>query len=327
MTQTLITSKTETETETGQQTAEHSATQECSECGCTDFDRIADESELVCESCGLVVEEGRLNAGRNPRRFSQGKQKQPRTSRPTTQRVHDKGLTTDIGSEDKDSYGNPLPSRKRARLHRLRKWQERIRAAEPGEGNLQFALGEIDRMASSLGVPRSVRERASVVYRHALAANLVHGRSIEAVATTALYVACRKAEISRSLDELAEVARVDRTEAGRAYRDVIQELDVEMEPVDPKEFVPRFCSALDLPEPVREKANEIIDATVEEGAHVGKSPPAIAAGAIYTGSLICDEKRIQREIADVALVSTVTVRNHYHEQIEALGPMDSRERE
>ena len=327
MTQSLITSKTETGNETGQQTAERSGTEECPECGCADFDRSADQSELVCESCGLVVEESRLNAGRNPRRFSQGKQKQPRTGRPTTQRVHDKGLTTDISSENKDSYGNPLPSRKRARLHRLRKWQERIRAAEPGEGNLQFALGEIDRMASSLCVPRSVREIASVVYRRALDANLVHGRSIEAVATTALYIACRKAGISRSLDELAEVARVDRTKISRAYRDVLQELDMEMEPVDPKEFIPRFCSALNLPESVREKANEVIDATVEEGVHVGKSPTAIAAGAIYTGSVICDEKRIQREIADVALVSTATVRNHYHEQIEALGLMGSQERE
>ena len=323
MTQTLFTSKTEIETETGQQTAEHSATQECPECGCTDFDRIADQNELICESCGLVVEEDRLNAGRNPRRYSQGKQTQSRTGRPTTQRVHDKGLTTDIGSEDKDSYGNPLPPRKRTRLHRLRKWQERIRAAEPGEGNLKFALGEIERMASSLGVPRSVRERASVIYRRALAANLVHGRSIEAVATTALYVACRKAEISRSLNELAEVARVDRTKISRAYRDVLQEFDMKMEPVDPKEYVPRFCSALDLPEPVQEKTNEIIDTTAEKETHAGKSPPAIAAGAIYAASVICDEKRIQREVADVAQVSTVTVRNHYQEQTKTLGLMVS----
>ena len=47
-------------------------------------------------------------------------------------------------------------------MHRLRKWQERIRTKDAGERNLQFALSEIDRMASALGVPRSVREVADV---------------------------------------------------------------------------------------------------------------------------------------------------------------------
>lgn len=317
MTQAQITPRIDVET--GQQTAECSSTQKCPECGCANLGQIAEQAEIVCNGCGLVVEEERPVASPIPRTSTQGKQKQPRTGRPTTQRVHDKGLTTDIGSEDKDSYGNPLPPRKRNRVHRLRRWQERIRAAEPGERNLQFALGEIDRMASALGIPRSVREIASVVYRRALEGNLVHGRSIEAVATTALYVACRKAEVPRSLDELAEVARVGRTETGRAYRDVLQELDVELKPTDPKEFVPRFCSALGLSDSVREKTSEIIDATREEGIHAGKSPTAIAAGAIYTTSIICDEKRDQREIADVAQVSTATIRNHYQEQIEALG--------
>jgi len=123
---------------------------------------------------------------------------------------------------------------KRSQMHRLRKWQERIRTKDAGERNLQFALSEIDRMASALGVPRSVREVASVIYRRALKEDLIRGRSIEGVATSALYAACRKEGIPRSLEEISEVSRVERKEIGRTYRYISQELGLEMRPVDPK---------------------------------------------------------------------------------------------
>jgi len=119
-------------------------------------------------------------------------------------------------------------------MNRLRKWQERIRTKDAGERNLQFALSEIDRMASALGVPRSVREVASVIYRRALSEDLIRGHSIEGVATSTLYAACRKEGIPRSLEEIAEVSRVERKEIGRTYRYVAQELNLKMRPVDPK---------------------------------------------------------------------------------------------
>ncbi|MFB6127494.1 MAG: transcription initiation factor IIB family protein, partial [Halolamina sp.] len=195
----------------------------------------------------------------------------------------------------------------------------RIRTKDAGERNLQFALSEVDRMASALGVPRSVREVASVIYRRALSEDLIRGRSIEGVATSALYAACRQEGIPRSLDEVAEVSRVEQKEIGRTYRYVSQELGLELKPVDPKQFVPRFGSALGLSEEVQSKATEIIDVSAEKGLLSGKSPTGFAAAAIYAASLLCNEKKTQREVADVAQVTEVTIRNRYQEQIEAMG--------
>ena len=233
--------------------------------------------------------------------------------------MHDTGLTTTIDWKDKDAYGRSISSKKRSQMHRLRKWQERIRTKDAGERNLQFALSEIDRMASALGVPRSVREVASVIYRRALDEDLIRGRSIEGVATAALYAACRKEGIPRSLEEISEVSRVERKEIGRTYRYISQELGLEMKPVDPKKYVPRFCSELELSEEVQGKANEIIETTAEKGLLSGKSPTGYAAAAIYAASLLCNEKKTQREVADVAQVTEVTIRNRYQEQIEAMG--------
>jgi transcription initiation factor TFIIB len=281
--------------------------------------RTAD-GELMHEETGLIVDEDRIDPGPEWRAFNHSeRQSKSRVGAPTTQTMHDKGLTTTIDWKDKDAYGRSISSEKRSQMHRLRKWQERIRTKDAGERNLQFALSEVDRMASALGVPRSVREVASVIYRRALNEDLIRGRSIEGVATAALYAACRQEGIPRSLDEVAEVSRVPQKEIGRTYRYISQELGLELKPVDPKQFVPRFASALGLSEEVQSKATEIIDVSAEQGLLSGKSPTGFAAAAIYAASLLCNEKKTQREVADVAQVTEVTIRNRYQEQIEAMG--------
>ncbi|WP_138798482.1 transcription initiation factor IIB [Halostella sp. PRR32] len=292
----------------------------CPECESETLVTSGDGNERSCEECGLIVEEQTIDRGPEWRAFNhQERQSKSRVGAPTTQTMHDKGLTTTIDWKDKDAYGRSLSSKKRSQMNRLRKWQNRIRTKDAGERNLQFALSETDRMASALGVPRSVREVASVIYRRALDEDLIRGRSIEGVATATLYAACRMEGIPRSLEEVAAVSRVERKEIGRTYRYVSQELGLEMEPVDPKQYVPRFCSDLELSEEVQSKANEIIDKTTEMGLLSGKSPTGFAAAAIYAGSLLCNDKQTQREVADVAQVTEVTIRNRYQEQIEAMG--------
>ncbi|MFB1062647.1 transcription initiation factor IIB family protein [Natrinema sp. H-ect4] len=282
--------------------------------------RSPDESEVSCEDCGLILEEEAIDHGPEWRAFNNSeRESKSRVGAPMTQTMHDKGLTTTIDWKNKDAYGRSLSAEKKSQMNRLRKWQTRIRTKDAGERNLQFALSETDRMASSLGVPRSVREVASVLYRRALDEDLIRGRSIEGVATSTLYAACRMEGIPQSLDEVAAVSRVERMEIGRTYRYLSKELSLEMEPVDPRKYVPRFCSELDLSEKVQAKANEIIDTTAEKGMLSGKSSTGYAAAAIYASALLRNEKKTQREVSNVAQVTEVTLRNRYQEQIDAMG--------
>ncbi|WP_247728542.1 transcription initiation factor IIB [Halovivax limisalsi] len=310
----------ERDDETTVDQSEQENARSCPECESASLRRSADGSELSCEACGLLLEEEAIDHGPEWRAFNHAeRESKSRVGAPTTETMHDRGLTTTIDWKNKDAYGRSLSAEKRTQMSRLRKWQERIRTKDAGERNLQFALSETDRMASALGIPRSVREVASVIYRRALDEDLIRGRSIEGVATGTLYAACRMEGIPRSLDEVAAVSRVERKEIGRTYRYVSHELGFEMEPVDPKQYVPRFCSELDLPEEVQSKANEVIDTSAEKGLLSGKSPTGYAAAAIYASALLCNEKRTQREVAAVAQVTEVTIRNRYQEQIEAMG--------
>ncbi len=315
-----LTHQKERDDKTEHETTGQKGVRSCPECDSTTLARSSDGSEISCEDCGLILEEETIDRGPEWRAFNAAERdNKSRVGAPTTQTMHDKGLTTTIDWKNQDAYGRSLSSDKRSQMNRLRKWQERIRTKDAGERNLQFALSETDRMASALGVPRSVREVASVLYRRALDEDLIRGRSIEGVATSTLYAACRMEGIPRSLDEIAAVSRVDRMEIGRTYRYISQELNLEMEPVDPKKYVPRFCSELELPEEVQAKANEIIDTTAEKGLLSGKSPTGYAAAAIYAAALLCNSKKTQREVADVAQVTEVTIRNRYQEQIAAMG--------
>ena len=289
----------------------------CPECG----GRLATDTEhgeTVCEDCGLVVEEDEIDHGPEWRAFdSSERDNKSRVGAPTTQMMHDKGLSTNIGWQNKDAYGNSLSSRQREKMQRLRTWNERFRTRDSKERNLKQALGEIDRMASALGLPENVRETASVIYRRALSEDLLPGRSIEGVATAALYAAARQAGTPRSLDELETVSRVDRMELTRTYRYVVRELRLEVKPADPEQYVPRFASELGLSDEAERRARQLLQTAKRSAVHSGKSPVGLAAAAVYAASLLTNEKVTQSEVSEVANISEVTIRNRYHELLEA----------
>ncbi len=292
----------------------------CPECESASLSWSADGHERVCDDCGLVVETERIDRGPEWRGFShEQRRERSRVGRPQTHRLHDRGLTTDIDWSDRDAAGRLLSAERRKQVSRLRTWQERIRTRNASERSLRYALSEIDRMASALGVPESVREVSSVVYRRALDADLVRGRSIEGVATAALYTACRREGIPRSLAEVTSVSRVERTEIGRTYRFLASELGLGLEPVEPRQFLPRFASALELDESVVRAARQLLEETGERGLHAGRSPAGLAAAALYTAARRCGDERTQREAADVGQVTANTIRKRHREYEELLG--------
>jgi transcription initiation factor TFIIB len=307
----------ETETEAEETTAVSDEQEHCPECGGR---LVSDDehAETVCTDCGLVVEEDEIDRGPEWRAFDASeKDEKSRVRAPTTNMMHDQGLSTNIGWQDKDAYGRALSSRQRQKMQRLRTWNERFRTRDSKERNLKQALGEIDRMASALGLPENVRETASVIYRRALEEDLLPGRSIEGVATASLYASARQAGTPRSLDEISAVSRVEKMELTRTYRYIIRELGLEVKPADPEHYVPRFVSDLDLSDETERMARELLESARQEGVHSGKSPVGLAAAAVYAAALLTNEKVTQNEVSEVASISEVTIRNRYKELLEA----------
>ncbi|WP_436927212.1 transcription initiation factor IIB [Halosimplex amylolyticum] len=290
---------------------------ECPECGAAG---ITDEKrgETVCRDCGVVLEEDVVDRGPEWRSFdARDKAQKSRVGSPTTGMLHDKGLSSVIDWQNKDANGQALSAKKREQMSRLRTWDERFRSQSAQDRNLKQALGEIDRMASALGVPKDARETASVIYRRALDAELVPGRSIEAMATGSLYAGARQAGVPRTLDEFETVSRVERKEFARAYRYIARELELAMEPTDPEQYVPRLVSDLGLPDETEQRAVELLAAGKREAVHSGKNPVGLAAAAIYAAGRLTNVDVTQHQVADAADVSAVTIRDRYTELLDA----------
>ena len=307
------------EDETAHSRAEHGSRERhrCPECGgvlATDESR----GETVCEDCGLVVESDTIDHGPDWRTVDDGERtNNSRVGAPRTKLLHDEGLSSTIDWKDKDAYGRSLSADKRRRMERLRTWDERFRTKNHRERNLKQALGEIDRMGSALGLPDDVRETAGVVYRRALNEDLLPGRSIEAIATASLYAAARQAGAPRTLEEFANVSRVDETEFKRAYRYVVRELGLGVQPANPATYVSRFGSDLDVDAETERLARELLRAGEDAAVHVGKSPVGLAAAALYAAGLLASDRLTQTEVGEATSVSEVTIRNRYQELLEA----------
>jgi len=141
---------------------------QCPECGSNHLSKDYSRAELVCRNCGLVLDEDIIDHGPEWRAFdSEQREKRARTGAPMSYTIHDKGLSTVIGWKNRDSYGKSIPTKNRAQIYRLRKWARRIRISNATERNLAIAFSELDRLSSGMGLPRTVRETAAMIYRKA----------------------------------------------------------------------------------------------------------------------------------------------------------------
>ncbi|GAB7095198.1 transcription initiation factor IIB [Halolamina litorea] len=299
--------------------AERETADECPECS-GNVTREAARGERLCSDCGLVVEEDEIDHGPDWRSFSGDESDdRRRIGAPVTELLHDKGLSTTIGWQDKDAYGNHLSAKKRERIHRLRTWDERFRTKDAGERNVKQALGEIERMGSALGIAEPPRETAAVLYRRAVDEGLLPGRSIESMATASLYAAARQHGTPRTLVTFAGVSRVERLEIQRAYRYISRELGLSIEPADPLQYLRQYASAVGASSEVERLARELLETTKGQGAHSGKSPAGLAGAAVYAAATLANEKLTQEAVSEVAGVSQVTIRNRYQELLEVYG--------
>jgi transcription initiation factor TFIIB len=266
----------------------------------------------VCGDCGLVLYEQMMDKGPEWRAFTQEeKASRSRVGVPTSYSVHDKGLSTAISQVDRDAFGRKLPLSTRLQMWRLRKWQIRSRVHSSIDRNLAQAMAELDRLSDKVYVPPPIKEKAAVTYRKALDKGLVRGRSIAAIAAAALYAACRGSGTPRTLREIAEASLVDKKDVARCYRLLLRELEVHMPIADPLTYVSKIAERTGISGKTQGIAIQILREARKRRAAAGKDPMGLAAAALYIACLKNNEKKTQKDIAEAAGVTEVTVRNRY----------------
>lgn len=272
---------------------ERECPRKCPGCG---SNVITENRETYCADCGLIIQENIIDLGHEWRAYDEEQSsKRTRTGPPMTYQIYDRGL----------GLPHSFPTRTNTGVK------------STNEKNLTFALSEIGRMASALGLPENIRESASLLYREAMNKKLLKGRSIEEITSAILYIVCRQYKIPRTLKEIKEVSWVKKKKISKTKNFLLRELELKIPPAFPCDFVFRFCSLLDLSIETKLKALEITE-KISELRNNGESPIGTAAAAIDIAAELNNERCLQKEIAAIARVAGVTIHDRRAEILEQL---------
>jgi transcription initiation factor TFIIB len=232
--------------------------------------------------------------------------------------IHDKGLSTTIGWQDKDALGKKLNAETRAKLYRLRKWQRRSKVSDSNQRNLAYALSEMSKISYKLNLPRNVIETSSILYRHALQKKLIRGRTIQSIVVASIYMACRQCGVIRTLHDLANAANISRKEAARNYRFLLKELKPNVPQVNKSRYISSIVSKLKLRGDTERLALRVLSIAADQRLTCGRGPGGMAAACVYISSKLTGERLTQAKIAKEAQVTEVTIRNRYKELAQNL---------
>ena len=138
---------------------------------CAKGPMVTDSSgaEFFCSNCGYVLKEQIVDTGREWRAFSAEEANQrAHTGSPSSLALHDMGLSTVIGFENRDAGGNLLSTAMRTQIERLRTWDGGSQVHESADRNRRQAFSELKLLVDKLNVNSLVVEKAAYIYRRAL---------------------------------------------------------------------------------------------------------------------------------------------------------------
>jgi transcription initiation factor TFIIB len=184
-----------------------------------------------------------------------------------------------------------------------------------------IVTSEIARLAEELGIGESTQTMAKTLFDQFVSKEDVHGYALEVLAAACLYTACKVESVPLSPDDFAAApkAAFTRVILLRRVKKISSTLGLDPSAFfDPHAYIDRYCDELGISAEITARAHQIIDIADDAGIGGGKSPTGRAAAAIYNATIDYGRRVTQRDIAKVAGVTEVTIRNRYQDQRELL---------
>lgn len=286
----------------------------CKECKATLVDDMQN-GETICTKCGVVANSHMIDYG--PENASPDIDEKIRLARATglnTYAQHDLGVSTTIAPMERDFSGKAVNRQIKNQMHNLRNWQKRIRISGSQERRLAAALSTMGSAAEYLGLPKTVLETASLLYRNVDGQINIKGKSIEGIAAAILYMACKQCGVLRTIEEVARATsptKKPKTKlASRYYRTIGMEIgQVNAPAISLEKYISKYANMTQVDTKVERVALEIAEKTKKATITDGKSPHGIAAAYLYIASTLLGHGVLQREISTVADVTEITIRN------------------
>jgi transcription initiation factor TFIIB len=288
------------------------------------------KGEFICERCGCVVMDGIYDFGResNSTDFEE-KTKNTRASGSTSFALHDYGLRTEIASGSKDYAGKSIDYQMAEQMNSIRKWHIRSRIVSPQERRLSNVLTKINETCAAMSLPKLLVETAAMLYRNYESRQEAKGKSIACMAAATIYLACKKCQVVRSIDEIVDATGVteqDRSSvklASKYYRMMVMEMSAFSEEAPAHEvpqqqapvttaidhYISKLSNMAKIDTKVERLAIDIAHKTDDHMLADGKAPNGLAAAYIYVASILLGINILQRDVSSLSGVTEVTIRN------------------
>lgn len=278
-----------------------------------------DTGEIACSNCGSVSSEKIIDTAAEFSGLTGDKyQNNSRVGMKTSLKMADRGLSTIMESQDKDSTGKRLSNENKRMFYRLRIWDRNSRSSITSK-SFQIAFTLLDGISSKLALPESVVEETAYLFRKIAAKKILAGRSTAAMLCATVYMTCRLTDTPRTLQDVANAGNIKKKNLQRVYRFLMKELELYPETYNPREFVIRVAKAVGLSEKTERLAFKILSISEKNFVSASKNPMAMAASAINLASLINNEKITQLKISKASGISAVTIRDRTKEIREKIG--------
>jgi transcription initiation factor TFIIB len=282
-------------------------------CKCDRGRQITDleSGEIICGNCGRVSSDKAIESRAEWRTFDSENNSRQRVGSPSSLAFHDMGLSTIIGKVNKDSAGHNLDATMNYRMQRLRTWDARTRVHAPGNRSLMQAFSELERLKDKLGLSDAIVQKTAYIYRKAQEKRLARGRSLSSILAAATYIACREMGAARTLHDFTEITNVKRKALSRSYRLLVLKLDIKVPSMDLMKCIVKIANKAKLSEKTQRMAMSTMNDLINKEIHAGKDPMGLAATVLYLSCLINGDTTTQRDIAEAAGVTEVTIRNRF----------------
>jgi transcription initiation factor TFIIB len=187
-------------------------------------------------------------------------------------------------------------------------------------------LETMDSLVDELDLGGEVRQRATEIYRDAIEeGTILPGQGVERIVAACVLLATRESPSVTEADDIEPLVagHIDDSALLRTSKKLRNKLDLGFLLADPHKYVDEIADGLDASDDDRDRVHTLTSRLIENGGTSGKKAAAVAGSLFYLVGVLSpvngsNGKYTQTEIAEMADVSEVTIRNSYRDFGRAL---------
>ncbi|MCJ1244789.1 transcription factor TFIIIB subunit brf1 [Trapelia coarctata] len=265
-----------------------SKTLQCTNKQCPQSDVVEDDGKLVCQTCGVVVQDGQITSEIQFLDMANG------------------GVAVSgsyVGANEAHARNSALGNSKIAGGMDSREVSQR-------NGNVA-----IKQIADGLRLSETHKSRAQSLYKLAININFIQGREINHVAAVCLYIVCRMDDQNRMmLIDFSDALQINVFKLGHTYTTLIQDLNIKetkrIGEINLEGLIYRFADELELGSDrnkVAEEAVQILRRMERDWMTYGRRPAGVCGAAIILAARMNNYRRTVRELVYIAKVTDDTI--------------------